>query len=68
MPLWPSAPPTWTSATARLTIFICLIHQTNFLLDRQIRRLERDFVEQGGPRERMTRARPTERAEQEYVP
>ena len=38
-------------------IGICLIHQTNYLLDRQIRRLELDFVEQGGLRERMTRAR-----------
>jgi four helix bundle suffix protein len=38
-------------------IAICLIHQTNYLLDRQIRRLERDFVQEGGLRERMTRAR-----------
>lgn len=36
---------------------VCLIHQANFLLDRQIQRLERDFVAQGGLRERMTRAR-----------
>ena len=38
-------------------IAICLIHQTNYLLDQQIRRLERDFVKEGGLRERMTRAR-----------
>jgi four helix bundle suffix protein len=38
-------------------IAICLIHQTNYLLDQQIRRLERDFVKQGGLRERMVRAR-----------
>ncbi len=38
-------------------IAICLIHQTNYLLDQQIRRLERDFVKQGGLRERMNRAR-----------
>jgi four helix bundle suffix protein len=38
-------------------IAICLIHQANYLLDRQIRRLEKDFVEKGGVRERMTRAR-----------
>ncbi|MGA8658627.1 MAG: four helix bundle suffix domain-containing protein [Chthoniobacterales bacterium] len=38
-------------------IAICLIHQTNYLLDQQIRRLERDFVQSGGLRERMTRAR-----------
>jgi four helix bundle suffix protein len=38
-------------------IAICLIHQTNYLLDQQLRRLEKDFVEQGGLRERMTRVR-----------
>jgi len=38
-------------------IAICLIHQANYLLDRQIRRLEQDFVKEGGIRERMTRAR-----------
>jgi len=38
-------------------IAICLIHQANYLLDRQIKRLEKDFVEKGGLRERMTRAR-----------
>ena len=38
-------------------IALCLIHQTNYLIDQQLRRLEQDFVEQGGLRERMTRAR-----------
>src|SRR5438132_9162503 len=38
-------------------IAVCLIHQTNYLLDRQIRRLEQDFVKEGGIREKMTRAR-----------
>ena len=38
-------------------IIICLIHQTNFLLDQQIRQMERAFLEQGGLRERMTQAR-----------
>jgi four helix bundle suffix protein len=38
-------------------IALCLIHQTNYLIDRQIRRLEKEFVEQGGLRERMTRVR-----------
>jgi four helix bundle suffix protein len=38
-------------------IAICLIHQTNYLLDQQLRRLEKDFVEGGGLRERMTRVR-----------
>jgi four helix bundle suffix protein len=38
-------------------IMICLIHQANYLLDQQIRRLEKEFLQQGGLRERMTRAR-----------
>jgi four helix bundle suffix protein len=38
-------------------IALCLIHQTNYLIDQQLRRLEKDFLEQGGLRERMTRAR-----------
>ena len=38
-------------------IAICLVHQANFLIDQQLRRLEKDFLEQGGLRERMTRAR-----------
>ncbi len=38
-------------------IAICLIHQTNYLLDQQIKRLEQDFIKEGGIRERMTRAR-----------
>jgi four helix bundle suffix protein len=42
-------------------IIICLIHQTNYLLDRQLRHLEQAFVKEGGLRERMTRARLDER-------
>jgi len=38
-------------------IVICLIHQTNYLLDQQLRMLEKTFLEEGGLRERMTRAR-----------
>jgi len=49
-------------------ILICLIHQTNYLLDQQIRRLEQDFLKEGGLRERMTRARLAERAKQDRRP
>src|SRR5689334_13903254 len=42
-------------------IALCLIHQTNYLMDQQIRRLEQDFIREGGLRERMTRARLKER-------
>jgi four helix bundle suffix protein len=38
-------------------ILICLIHQTNYLLDQLLRQLEQRFLEEGGLRERMTRAR-----------
>jgi four helix bundle suffix protein len=38
-------------------IAICLVHQANYLLDQQIRRLEQDFIKEGGIRERMTKAR-----------
>ena len=36
---------------------ICLIHQTNYLLDQQLRALEKEFLKQGGFTERMYRAR-----------
>lgn len=49
------------SAEVVANILICLIHQTNFLLDQQIRHLEQAFVKEGGLRERMTRARLQER-------
>ena len=42
-------------------IIICLIHQANYLLDQQIRQLEKAFVTEGGLSERMMRARLTER-------
>jgi four helix bundle suffix protein len=44
---------------------ICLIHQTNYLLDQQIRRLEQDFIKDGGLRERMTRVRLQQRSRTE---
>jgi four helix bundle suffix protein len=50
------------SAEVVANILISLIHQANYLLDRQRRRLEKDFIEEGGLRERMTRARLAYRA------
>ena len=38
-------------------IAICLIHQANYLLDQQLKALEKNFLRDGGLRERMTRAR-----------
>jgi four helix bundle suffix protein len=36
---------------------ICLIHQANYLLDQQLRALEKGFLEDGGFTERLYRAR-----------
>jgi four helix bundle suffix protein len=51
-------------------VIIGLIKVTNYLLDQQIRHLERAFVEHGGLRERMTRVRLAERdkARRPYAP
>jgi four helix bundle suffix protein len=53
---------TGSPETAANTI-ICLIHQANYLIDRQIRRLEKDFLSDGGLSERMTKARIEARAQ-----
>lgn len=45
------------SAEIVANILICVIHQANYLLDQQLRSLEKAFMEKGGLRERMTRAR-----------
>ena len=34
-------------------VLICLIHQANYLLDRQLKALEKDFLEKGGFTERL---------------
>jgi restriction system protein len=36
---------------------ICVIHQANYLLDRQLRALEKEFVKEGGFTERLYRVR-----------
>jgi len=36
---------------------ICVIHQTNYLLDKQLRALEKEFLEEGGFTEKLYRAR-----------
>ena len=36
---------------------ICLIHQANYLLDQQLRALEKEFLEEGGFTERLYRTR-----------
>jgi four helix bundle suffix protein len=36
---------------------ICLIHQANYLLDQQLRQLEKQFLEEGGFTEKLYHAR-----------
>ena len=43
---------------------ICLIHQTNYLLDQQLRQLERAFLQEGGFTERLYRSRTAARKKQ----
>lgn len=38
-------------------LLVCLIHQTNYLLDRQIQKLSEDFLNQGGFTERIYQQR-----------
>jgi four helix bundle suffix protein len=45
-----------TPETASNTM-VCLIHQANYLLDQQLRQLEKQFLEEGGFTERLYRAR-----------
>lgn len=49
------------SAEVFCNALISLIHQTNYLLDRQIKSLEQSFTQKGGLRERMHRSRIRER-------
>ncbi|TLU83015.1 MAG: four helix bundle protein [Chlorobium sp.] len=45
----------------RANATICLIHQANYLLDRQIEALEREFIDEGGYSEQLAAARLAER-------
>lgn len=44
-------------------IALCLVHQTNYLLDRQLRQLEKGFLKQGGLRELLFKARLAHRSQ-----
>ena len=45
-----------SSETAANTI-ICIVHQTNYLLDQLLRKLEQDFINEGGFTERLYKIR-----------
>ena len=46
-----------STAEIAANAMICLIHQTNYLLDQQLRQLEQQFLQEGGFRERLYNAR-----------
>lgn len=50
-----------SSPEAAANCAICLIHQANFLLDRQIKSLEQEFLEKGGFTERLYQSRKEKR-------
>ena len=46
-----------SEAETAANALVCLIHQTNYLLDQQLRQLEKQFLAEGGFTERLYRAR-----------
>jgi four helix bundle suffix protein len=52
----------------RANATICLIHQTNYLLDQQIAALEKAFIEDGGYSEQLATARLAERQKRKDQP
>ena len=52
-----------TNPETAANCLICLIHQTNYLLDKQLQRLEEDFVKNGGFTERLYKIRKNAREE-----
>ena len=52
----------------RANAVICLIHQTNYLLDQQIAALEKAFIEEGGYSEQLATARLAERQKRKDQP
>jgi four helix bundle suffix protein len=50
-----------SSPETAANIIICLIHQTNYLLDQQLRQLEKAFLQEGGFTERLYQMRKKKR-------
>lgn len=49
----PSYPSYLSQEESAANMMICIIHQTNYLLDKQIQKMSVDFLEQGGFTERL---------------
>lgn len=45
------------TGVARANTLICLIHQANYLLDRQLKALDKKFIEEGGFTENLYKGR-----------
>ncbi len=54
-----------STAEIAANTLICLIHQANYLLDRQLQELERQFIQGGGYTEQLAAARRKERSRQQ---
>ncbi len=67
-PSRPTAPSSPRQPEVLANIALCHIHQDTYLLDQQRRRLEQDFVKQGGIRERMPQARVEYSKQQGFQP
>ncbi len=46
-----------SSGETAANVLVCLVHQTNYLLDRQLRQMEQQFLAEGGFTERLYKAR-----------
>jgi len=55
-------------AAIRANALICLINQTNYLLDKQIIALEAQFIGEGGYSEQLAAARMAERSRKKHAP
>ncbi len=54
-----------SSPEVAVNAMVCLIHQTNYLLDQQLRALEKEFLKEGGFTEKLYRARSQARKRRE---
>lgn len=57
-----------SDAETAANTLICLIHQANYLLDRQLRALESDFQREGGFTERLYRSRKQYLSDRSTIP
>jgi restriction system protein len=56
------------SASSAANVMICLINQTTYLIDRQVEKLEADFIKNGGYNEQLYRKRVKYRDETKLAP